>query len=367
MGKINVCHVVSALRSGGAESMIYNYSKYMSNNEYQFHILYQYEASEKNLNEFRKINCKLKQITDKKKNIFKNYKETKEYFVNNKIDIVHSHMTIANFIPLLAAKKAGIKVRICHSHETNPIGNNIIKKAIKNILKKLCVLFATDLVACGNEAGKYLYGKKQFKIFNNAIDLEKYKYNETKRKEKRNELGIAKDTIIIGHIGRFIDVKNHYFILKMFKKIININPNALLILIGNGELEQKIKEMAKTEGLEQKIVFTGIIENTYDYYNAFDLFILPSKREGLPMVALEAQVAGLKCFFSNTIDQDCSIVGPNCSFLPLEIDLWVSNILKIKNDYNRNKSVKEYFTERHLNIEEEYQKLDKFYKERYND
>lgn len=363
MNKLKICHVVSALKSGGAESMIYNYSKQLPPEDYDFFILHQYPAIEKNVLELKSIGFKIKEITPKKKNIFKNYKETKDFFINNRIDIVHAHMTLANFIPLYAAKKAGIKVRICHSHETDSQNNNLIKKFLKFLLKKICIRYATELVACGKDAGEYMYGKKAFIIFNNAIDISKYKYNELIRKEKRREFNINKETIVIGHIGRFIDVKNHDFIIELGKELKKIGQRYKIILIGNGELEAEIKRKVIESQLEDNFIMTGIVNNPCDYYNMFDVFILPSKREGLPIVALEAQASGLKCLFSNTIDQATSVVNDNCQFLELNVSKWVNAIKNIRLDYNRNGKIEDDFKNRNLDIEVEYEKLDKLYKE----
>lgn len=363
MKKINVCHVVSALKSGGAESTIYNYSKKLQSEDYNFHLLHQYQAIEKNVFELESIGFKIKEITPKKKNILKNYRETKNYFIENKINVVHTHMTLANFIPLYAAKKAGVKVRICHSHETDLRSKNIIKIFLKFLLKKICIKYSTILVACGKDAGEYMYGKKEFIIFNNAIDIHKYQYNESIRKEKRNEFNIDDDTIVIGHIGRFIDVKNHDFIIEIAKKITKKDQKYIIMLIGDGEKETEIRSKIAESHLEKNVIMTGIVNNPYDYYNMFDIFILPSKREGLPIVALEAQASGLKCLFSNTIDHATSIVNTNCQFLDLIVDEWIDALKKIKPDYDRNKNVKKCFSARNLDIGTEYKKLDKLYKE----
>lgn len=365
MNKIKICHIVSALKSGGAESMIYNYSKELSSEDYDFYLLHQYSAVEKNIIELENIGFKIEEITPKKKNILKNYRETKKFFINNDIDIVHAHMTLANFVPLYAAKKAGIKVRICHSHETGSTTKNFIKVFFEFLLKKICAKYATVLVACGMDAGKYMYGKKKFLIFNNAIDLDKFKYNEKIRKEKRKELNIDEETVVIGHIGRFIEVKNHDFIIKIARELLKTNQNYKIILIGNGEMENEIRKEIIKFHLEKSISMIGIVDNPYDFYNIFDVFVLPSKREGLPIVALEAQASGLKCIFSNTIDQSTSIVNENCQFLELNVVKWVKVLKRITSSYDRNKKIKNNFAIRNLDIKVEYKKLDKLYKENY--
>lgn len=363
MKKIKICHVVSGLKSGGAEAMIYNYFEKMDMSKYECHILYQHTPLKKNVEEFEKLGFILKRITSKKKNIFKNYTETKKYFLENNIEIVHCHMTLANFIPLIAARRAKIKVRICHSHESEK-PRIFLKKALYKLYKYLCVKNATTLVACGEEAGKFLYGKKEFIILNNALDIEKYSFKSEIRKKIRKDMGITDNTLVIGHIGRFIEVKNHTFIIDCFEKLTKENENYKLILIGNGELESKIKSIVAQKKLNDKVCFTGVVSNPYDYYNAFDLFILPSIREGLPIVALEAQANGLKCFLSKNIDKKSVIVDENCKMLELNEQKWIKELKEVNQSYER-KNVKENFSEKNLEISKESKKLDELYKESY--
>lgn len=365
MAKINICHVVSALKSGGAENMIYNYIRQFDSERYNFFILYQYKASQKNFNELKEIGCNLKEICPKKINFFKNYQQTKKFLIRNKIDIVHCHMTLANFIPLMAAKRAGIKNRISHSHETSN-SKNIIKKFFEEVLKKLTNHFSTCNIACGKEAGDFLYNKKPYYIINNAIDIEKYRYNKVERNKIRRKLNVGDDEILIGHVGRFIEVKNHEFMLNLMQNLRKYNKYKL-IFIGSGELESKIMEEVKNKKLEKNIIFTGIIDNVHDYYCAMDLFILPSIREGLPFAALEAQASGLKCYFSDAIDRNCMIVEENVKMLPLNTKIWVNALIK-DNKYKRsNDNIEKYFNLNKLNIKKEYIKLEKIYKEKCNE
>ena len=162
--KIKVCHVISGLRSGGVESMIYNYCSRMDASKFDFSILYQHEPSQKNVDDFEKINFKLINIPNKRKRPILNFMKTYRYLKNNKIDVVHCHMTLMNIFPLLAAKIAGVKKRICHSHGSDVRKKNFIIKIIEQSIKKICIRLSTDLYACGEDAGKYLYGNKKIKI-----------------------------------------------------------------------------------------------------------------------------------------------------------------------------------------------------------
>ncbi|MGL4875757.1 MAG: glycosyltransferase [Clostridium sp.] len=361
MKKINVCHVVSGLKSGGAESMIYNYVSKMEEDKYEFSLLYQHEPVEKCINEFNSLNFKLKRISSKIKNPIKNYRETKKFLIKNKVDVIHCHMTLGNCIPLIAAKRAKVKLRICHAHETGTSTRGILDKIVEKIYKKICLLCANKYIACGNVAGRFLYGNNEFIILNNALDLEKFRYNEEIRKKIREEMKISEECMLIGHVGRFIGVKNHRFIVEFFKEVVNLKSNFKLILVGSGELENEIKQLVKNIGIEKNIIFTGVVENVHDYYNAFDIFILPSKREGLPLVALESQANGLKCYLSEGIDKNTCVID-SCRMIALEKDKWINEIINTKVEYKRNISLNK-FNQKNMNIDEEVKKLNEIYGE----
>lgn len=358
--KINVCHIVSGLKSGGVESVIYNYCKHIDLDKYEMHILYQHEPSLKSLNEFENLSFKMKRIPSKAKHPIKNYIETKRYLRNNHIDIVHCHMTLMNFIPLIAAKRLGIKIRICHSHNSCINAKSKIKGTIENMLKKMCIKYSTDLVACGYDAGKYLYGNHKFEILNNAVDLKKYSFSEYNRNRIRKLHKISLDDIVIAHIGRFSNQKNHLFIINIFAKLVKENPRYKLILIGDGENKEEIERKVKENKIERNVIFTGIIENTYEYYSAIDIFILPSLWEGLPVVALEAQISNLKCFFSNRIDINSKIIETT-EFLDLENEEeWVNKIKAVNKNYERKNNF-DIYIEKGYDIKRECEKLEKIY------
>lgn len=361
MKKIKICHVVSGLKAGGVESMIYNYCSKLDNNKYEFHILYQHEPSKKNLEEFKEIGFKLKRISSKTKNPIKNYLETYKYFKKNSFDIVHCHMTMTNFIPLIAAKRAKIKKRICHSHESRVMPKNILKKYFIKLMIYLCNKYATLKIACGIEAGKFLYGSEDFIILNNAIDLNKFEFNSCIRNKIRKKLNIKEDEIVIGHIGRFAEVKNHEFVVNLLYNLIKYNHKLKLILIGDGELKEKIKNLVNHKNLDQNVIFTGVVSNVNEFYSVFDIFVLPSFREGLPLVGVEAQIAGLHCFFSKFIDENIIIDKSKAKLLNLNLQDWEKNIKNIKsNKYSRNVDSKA-FKFKNFDLREEIKKIEKIY------
>lgn len=358
MNKLKVCHFVSGLKSGGVETMIYNYCKEIGNIYYDWYIVYQHEPSKKNIDEFERLEFKFKRVPSKVKYPIRNFIETYKYIKDNKFDVVHCHMTLMNVFPLFAAKLLGVKTRICHSHNSDVRKKNISFLFLEKVLKKLCIDFSTDLVACGNDAGKYMYNNRRFSILNNAMEIDKYKFNKKTRDEIRKKLGIKEDEVVLGHIGRFAKQKNHFFLIDMYKKYISINSNSKLILIGDGELKEEIVRLVEENNLEKNVIFTGIVNNTHEYYSAFDAFLLPSLWEGFPVVSVEAQISGVTCFLSETIDKRCKI-NDNVYFLELNTELWVHQVGKNKLE-NKKLNTKK-FSSTGLNIMDEKEKLIKLY------
>lgn len=366
--KIKVCHVVCGLKSGGVETVVYNYCKEIGNEEFEWSILYQHDPTKKNVEEFERIGVKLHRIPSKLKHPIKNYRETKKYFREHKIDIVHCHMTLMNFIPLITAKKLGIKVRICHSHNSDTRNKNICIKFIETILKRISIVNATELMACGNDAGKYMYGKRKFVILYNSMNLKKFMIDRDIRKHERERMGISNNTVVLGHIGRFTHQKNHVFLLQVLKKMLLEKKDVKLILVGDGEQRENIKVLAQNMGIYKNIIFTGVISDISSMYNVFDVFLLPSLWEGLPVVAIEAQASGLKCFFSNSIDSNAVIDEKNAKLLELDSELWKNEILKsLKSVKESNREIDmNKFIEKNLDIKNQADKLKKIYRKAYN-
>lgn len=359
MNKIKICHVVSGLVGGGVEEMLYNYCSNIDMSKFDMHILYQHSASEKNYEQFKKLNFTLKEIPYKVKHPIKNFTSTYKYLKENKFDIVHCHMTLMNFIPLICAKALKIKVRICHSHNYDARKKNFIVKFGEWVLKKICISCSTDLFACGEKAGEYLYGKKKYIIMRNAIDLEKYSFDKTKREEVRRRLNINDNVIVFGNIGRLTEQKNQKFLLEILNKLKNENKYKLVI-IGDGKLKNELYRQSIEYGVHNDIIFTGIISNVQDYYSSFDVFLLPSLWEGLPVTSIEAQANGLKCLFSNNLDNSLIIDSKKTKILKLDVEDWLDEIKRTKANYQRKINFKK-FNEKGYNIKLEAKKIEEFY------
>ena len=217
-----------------------------------------------------------------------------------------------SFFSLWAAKSAKVPVRIVHAHSTT---NKQEKKKnlMKQVLRPFSKVFANRYFCCSELAGRWLFGNKiynQGKVYllNNAIDVEKFKYNEKARKAKRKELNIKDKDLVIGHIGRFVKQKNHEFLIDIFNEIHKQNKNTILLLAGDGPLKEEIQNKVKKIGLEKNVQFLGQRNDANELYQAMDAFVLPSLYEGLPVVGVEAQTAGLPCFFSTDMTKETKVL-----------------------------------------------------------
>ena len=282
--KIIIAHIMGKWNGGGVESVVMNYYRNIDRNKIQFHFLCDEDSTDIPYEEIEKLGGKVIVIPPYQK-LFKYQKELYRIFKENNYKIVHSHINALSVFPLRIAKKAKIPLRIAHSHSTSN-KKEWKKNILKMILRPLSKLYANNYFACTEYAGKWLFGKKvverkELNVINNAIDLKKFEFNENTRKALREKLGIKDDTLIIGHVGRFMKQKNHEFLIEVFNEVYKKNQNTLLILIGQGPLLSEIKQKAINLNIEDKIRFIGQVTNVEKYYNIMDIFLFPSIYEGL--------------------------------------------------------------------------------------
>ena len=242
-------------------------------------------------------------------------------------DIVHIHSNSATAtVELLAAKIAKVPKRIIHIHNTTC--THIIAH---KLLKPIFMRCYTDAIACSRKAGEWIFEDKKFCVLNNAIDLEKYSYNIEDRKNIRGKYSLA-EQFIIGHVGKMVEQKNHMFILNVFEIILQKCSDARLILVGDGELFDKIKQSAEEKGIANNIIFCGMVDNAKMYYSAFDCMIFPSLWEGLPLSLLEAQASGLSCVSSDLVTEEVNMGGVIRLSLESQIEKWADTVLEKKTD-----------------------------------
>lgn len=242
------------------------------------------------------------------------------YMHGKDYNAVHSHCFQLSSIVFKYAKKNGINRCIAHSHSSK-LSANYIKNIRNIIVSKSITSYATDYFACSEQAGACLFGKcvvdkKKLFLMKNAIDCTKFEYDENTRQIIRREL-LIDDKFVIGHVGRFSKEKNHMFLLKIFIEIRKIKDNAILLLIGEGDMIEKVKNFVCKNNLSNSVFFLGRRTDVNVFMQGMDRFVLPSLFEGLGMVLIEAQVAGLPCFASDVIPLE-SKISDNIEFISLK-------------------------------------------------
>ena len=226
-------------------------------------------------------------------------------------DALHVHGNSATMaLDLLPGVLAGVPMRIAHSHNTT-CTHMRAHKLLSPLFQKCC----THALACGDAAGKWLFGSRPFQVLNNGIDLASYRYDETTRLSFRQRIG-AEDKLVIGHVGNFVEQKNHDFLLRWFARLAEKRPDAQLLLIGEGELLAQSRQTARELGIIEQVVFLGKSTEVASWLQAMDVFVLPSLHEGLPVVLVEAQAAGLSCFAADTVTAEADLTG-TVRFLPI--------------------------------------------------
>ena len=239
------------------------------------------------------------------------------FFCNhNEYSIIHVHQDCMSGVILKSAKKTGCMVRIAHSHNSNQEHN--FKYPIKLLYKRAIPRYATHLFACGEEAGKWMFGNHRFDIVRNGIDVEKYRYNIKDRQRIRNEFNVLDNELLVGNVGRFSEQKNHKFIIDVFEAI-QRNNQAKLLLVGNGELLDEIIKLVNQKNLSDKVIFAGLRNDIPSILQAIDVFLMPSLYEGVPVALIEAQAAGIPCIISDTIPEE-SVLTESCLRLSLNIE-----------------------------------------------
>lgn len=329
MEPIRILQVVPNMNSGGLENLIMNIYRNIDRSKVQFDFLVHYQKKGFFDDEIVKLGGKIYRFTVREdNNVIRYIKELNKFFKEHpEYKVVHGHMASLGFIYFNIAKKYKVPVRIAHSHGTSHL--KTLKGYMKFLTFKLEKYYSNVNFACSTEAGEYLFGKNgKFEIIPNAIDIEKFKYNTQLRDKVREELQIE-NNFVIGHVGRFNLQKNHKFILEIFKRILQKEKNAVLLLAGNGELEEDIKKMAYELKIENNVKFLGVRKDIERLYQAMDIFLMPSLFEGLPLTGVEAQASNIKCFFSDTITKEV-VITDNTRFISLNesAEKWAKEILE---------------------------------------
>jgi len=367
---IRVLHILNGIL-GGAEVVAYNYYRQMDTTKIQFDFVIHEGTVSQVPDDVKSLGCKIYEIPPYS-HPFKYIATIRKICKKGRYKIVHSHMNAMSVFPLYAAKKASVPVRIAHSHSTSGKGE-YKKDLVKNILRPFSKLFPTHLFACSEHAGRWLFGNKTFDvgkvtIIRNAIDVEKFRFNPKTRAMVRKDLGLE-DKFVIGHVGRFMTQKNHTFLLEIFAEILKIRKDSHLIMVGDGELKKESEEKVQKLGINKNVSFLGMRDDVSVLYTGMDTLVLPSLYEGLPLVGVEAQCAGLPCVFSEDITKETITCG-SAETMPLEAgaEAWAKKIIEKAMFYD-NSNEMEYcrrieqsiFVTDLWNIRSEANKLQKLY------
>lgn len=314
MNPIRVLYVNGGIMDrGGISAYMMNYYRHIDRSKVQIDFVIHGFEKGVNDDEIRSTGGQIYNVPVKSRDYFGNTKALKKIFNSGIYKIIHSHMDAMSIVPLKVAKDCGVPIRIAHSHNTQHLTKNKIKFMFNEYARKNIKKYATNLYACSEDAGRWLYGNKAFNdrkvtLINNAIELDNFAFSLQKRNIIREQLGL-KENFVIGHIGRFDYQKNHMFLLEIFKATLGKKPDAKLLLIGDGHLREQIKERIEQLGIKKSVVMLGLRDDVNDLLNAFDLLLLPSLFEGLGIVLIEAQTNGLRCIVSHGVPQAVNITN----------------------------------------------------------
>lgn len=337
---IRVLQCVNDMHRAGLETMLMNYYRNIDRTKIQFDFLTHRPDKSDYDDEIESLGGKVYYAPRLYPQKYTTYFKWMEQFFaeHSEYQIMHSHIDAMSYLPLLAGKKSDIKVRIAHSHSTSI--DRDFKYILKQYYRKRINTVTTNRLACGDEAGRFLYGDKGFKIIPNAVEAEKFYYDERIRAKKRKEIGIH-DEFVIGHVGRMSYPKNHKFLIDIFKEIVNFDATAILLIIGVGEKEKEIKQYVSELDLTRNIQFLGNRSDVSELYQVMDAFVLPSLFEGVPLVGVEAQFSDLPCFFSDKVPTEVAF-SKKSQFFSLNMSSleWAKKILSC-NGMTRNSDRKD--------------------------
>lgn len=341
MVKIKVLHLFTTLDAGGVESFLYNY--YINiKEEIQFDFIVPGNSIGFYEKELSNYGSKIFHVPLLKKSPVSQISQIYKIMKSNNYDIIHCH-GYKSFIGLIIGFLCGCKVRILHSHMVY-VNESRYQILIRKFTMLIANLFLTEKFACGIDAAKFLFGKKEYekgnvRVINNAVDIDKFKFNVLSRNTIRDEFKISNDTFLLGNIGRLTYQKNQEFLLDLAKIFKDNKSNIKTILIGEGEDYNNLLQAIEKECLHDYVLLVGKRKDIPEILSAIDLFILPSRFEGLPVVLAEVQAAGLKSLVANTITKEINVTD-SIEYLSLKsgTDVWINRIYELKEEsYDREK------------------------------
>lgn len=357
---IRVAQIMGKFMAGGVEMVIFNYYRVIDKSKVQFDFYYDADSTAEppqdlidmgarfyKLPPYQKLPCYIRQL--------------RKYLKENKYQIVHSNLNTLSVFPLFAAWTCHVPIRIAHNHSV-PSGKEPKRDALKYFLRLFAKVFSTDYFACSEKAARWMFGNKccdanKVMVVKNAIDFDRFRPDCAVTDPLKDLLGL-RGKFVIGHVGRFTFAKNHEFLLKIFKEISEIRKDAVLLLVGDGELSREIHESVKQKGLEDRVIFAGRVSNPEVYYRLVDVIVMPSVFEGLPLTTIESQIAGVPAVVSQAIPSE-AVISDGVVRLSLKDSNWVDTVLSMADKpVTLNADSKEY------DIHEAVKKLENWYEEK---
>ena len=329
--------IIASMNSGGAETFLMKVYRKLDKTKYQMDFCINVKEKCFYEDEITSLGGKIFRIPSKSESLSKFKKQLYTLIKSNKYEYVLRNTSSSfGMMDLKIAKKAGAK--ICSARSTNSSdGNSLFNKLTHKIGRLLYQRFVDVKFAPSILAAKYTFGKKLFAngevaLLHNAVDLDIYKYYPQERKLIRKLFNLE-DKLVVGHVGRFCLQKNHMFLLDVFNEIKKVKDNAVLVLVGgNGNLEEEVHKKITQLGLNDSVIFTGIRSDIPQLMSAMDVFVMPSFYEGMPNTVIEAQATGLPCVIADTITKEANITGL-VTYLPLrEPNRWAQKVLSLEED-----------------------------------
>lgn len=325
--KIKVLQVVPILAYGGVEKIVVNYYNNLNHDEYEFDFI-SHGKSSPYAEQLRVDGCKIFEVETIGSLGSDGYKKQIAQTVDvSDYDVVHIHLGHITGVYAKIFRKLGAKKIICHAHTTKCV--NTKHALLMPMFRWLANHYSDHRLSCGEKAGDFCFGKQKYQLLQNGIDYGRFQaVSGDEIDSVKRELGLQATPLIIGHIGHFSTPKNHPYIVRMIEKYHSINPEAKFVLVGDGPDKPMIENLIREKALNDFVIFTGVRQDIPIVLKTFDLFILPSLHEGLPVVSIEAQAAGTECLLSDRIDTSLDIGLDLVRFLPLDDDCdeWIKMI-----------------------------------------
>lgn len=368
-----ILHVNGAMNMGGAETMVMNLYRNINRSDYQFDFLYYTKEKCHFDQEIINLGGQIFRVKAPNPGNYLNFIKNVRDVIKNQgpFSAIHIHTLLNSGLVAYAAKKEGVPIRIVHALSTKGgKKESYIYKIYEKVMKNLIRGNTTHFIACGNDAGDYLFGKEKYStsgiFLPNAIDVDRFmSYDEKTIFSLRNTLGISNDTLIIGQIGAFKDVKNHHFSLKIAKMLRDKNINFCMLFIGDGENRETLKEQVSNNELSDYVRFLGIRTDIPELLSMLDILIMPSLFEGLPVTLIEAQAARVPAVISTNISEEVDFQLGLIKRLNLSesVELWVKEIefLSSHKKYVEPNKIYNAFGERGYLIQESVKILEKIY------